>query len=568
VSLPTFEHSDSSNTGGEPVAWPQEILDRLQRIYDYHQSTKLSSAVYHQRTPPDLINEPSVFLSFPDAPAIPRPKDLLSPGAGAFALLREGRKALPDTFIDPPRDLRTLASWLFLANGLTHQQRVGARLNWRRTLSSLGGTYPSEIYVAAFAVDGLEPGLYHYSPRELVLRRLRKGLDVLAALKRGRPDLQFLRSIPAALLVSTVFARSSWAFGERGYRAALIDAGRQIEQVVQSGSALGISVAARLMMNDSLTRELIGVAPDAPYEHAEVVQALVAWADPLPRPLDPPSFGHVPMPPIARPDSPRRVIAYEAIRRVHHDCVAPGVALREIHPPITTWSPIAPDLPAEQREPVVEPEAGTPFGQLVTNRRAVATIQRRTIPRDQFLAINRAAMRGPAYYPMMPDYDHASLVKPVWMVLDVAGIDRGIWYYDAPADRWTMLMRGNVRLETAFLSCELSLAGDAAAVCVLVANLEPLLLAAGPDAYRLAHLEAGIIAHRIQLGAEALGLAASSNVQFFDDELREFLELQAGSWEVIQQVLLGAPLDENSPRVPEVLEQLKHIDPDAPDWRG
>jgi SagB-type dehydrogenase family enzyme len=177
-------------------------------------------------------------------------------------------------------------------------------------------------------------------------------------------------------------------------------------------------------------------------------------------------------------------------------------------------------------------------------------------------------MRGPVYYPMMPDYDHASLVKPVWMVLDVVGIDRGIWYYDAPADRWTMLMRGNVRLETAFLSCELSLAGDAAAVCVLVANLEPLLLAAGPDAYRLAHLEAGIIAHRIQLGAESLGLAASSNVQFFDDEFREFLELQAGSWEVIQQVLLGAPLDENSPRLPEVLEQLKHIDPDAPDWRG
>jgi hypothetical protein len=95
-----------------------------------------------------------------------------------------------------------------------------------------------------------------------------------------------------------------------------------------------------------------------------------------------------------------------------------------------------------------------------------------------------------------------------------------------------------------------------------------MLLAAGPDAYRLAHLEAGVIAHRIQLGAEALGLAASSNVHFFDDELRDFLELAPGGWEVIQQVLVGAPLDENSPRMPEVMEQLKHIDPDAPDWRG
>jgi SagB-type dehydrogenase family enzyme len=567
VNGPSFEHGDSFPSGGEAIAWPQEILDRLQRIYDYHQGTKLSSGTFAQRTQPDLINEPSVFLSFPDLPAIALPKNLISPLVGTFALLRDGRKALPETFIDPPRDLRTLSSWLFLSNGLTHQQRVGGRFSWRRSLPSLGGTYPSEIYVAAFAVDGLEPGLYHYSPREFALRRLREGLDVLAALKRGRPDLQFLKSIPAALLISSIFARSSWIFGERGYRAALIDAGRQIEQVVQAGSAIGISVAARLMMNDSLTRQLIGVPADAPYEHAEAVQSLVAWADPLPAALNPQSMAPN-LPPIPRQESPRRVVPHEVIRLVHHDCIAPGVALREIHPPITTWTPIAPDLPGEQREPLVEPEAGKPFGELVTNRRAVASIQRRTIPRDQFLAINRVAMRGPAYYPLMPDYDHASLVKPVWMILDVVGIDRGIWYYHPPTDRWTMLFRGNVRLETAFLSCELSLAGDAAAVCALVANVEPLLLAAGPDAYRLAHLEAGIIAHRIQLGAESLGLAASSNVHFFDDELRDFLELQPGGWEVIQQVLVGAPLDESSPQMPEIMEKLKHIDPDAPDWRG
>jgi hypothetical protein len=33
-------------------------------------------------------------------------------------------------------------------------------------------------------------------------------------------------------------------------------------------------------------------------------------------------------------------------------------------------------------------------------------------------------------------------------------------------------------------------------------------------------------------------------------------------------VLVGAPLDESSPRMSQVMEELKHIDPDAADWRG
>ena len=36
------------------------------------------------------------------------------------------------------------------------------------------------LAIAAFAVDGLEPGLYHYSPREFALRKLRGGAETLS----------------------------------------------------------------------------------------------------------------------------------------------------------------------------------------------------------------------------------------------------------------------------------------------------------------------------------------------------------------------------------------------------
>ena len=47
-------------------------------------------------------------------------------------------------------------------------------------------------------------------------KRWEEGVDTLAQIKRGRPDLEFIKRAPAALLVSTTFCRSSWLYGTRG----------------------------------------------------------------------------------------------------------------------------------------------------------------------------------------------------------------------------------------------------------------------------------------------------------------------------------------------------------------
>ena len=65
-------------------------------------------------------------------------------------------------------------------------------------------------------VEGIEPGLYHYSPKEFALRKLRGGAETLARLTRGRPDLAFLKTVPLAMLVSTIYCRATWRFGRRG----------------------------------------------------------------------------------------------------------------------------------------------------------------------------------------------------------------------------------------------------------------------------------------------------------------------------------------------------------------
>ncbi|HEY7090518.1 MAG TPA: SagB/ThcOx family dehydrogenase [Tepidisphaeraceae bacterium] len=550
--------------------WPQAILDRIHRVFEYHQTTKVTYENCRQRPAPGA-KSPPVFRTFDSAEKVALPTNLIAADAATISLILDGRSSLPESQLDPPHNLRTLATWLFYADGVLGRQTEQRQVTWLRTLWSNGETYPCEIYVAAFAIEGLNPGLYYYSPREFVLRRLRDGLGVLSHLKRGRPDLEFLKSVPVALLVSTVFSRSTWLFHKRGYRTALLDAGHTIENLIQAGTALGMQTQARLRMNDATTRELIGVPANVSFDDAESVQAMVVWSDPTPKPVTAPPGAAGPMPPIARPAHQFPVTPYDTIIATHEDCVAPGVAIREIRPPLTDLSPLAPNIPAYERPPVDEPRGGRPLGPMLMKRPpALKAFARKAIPRDPFLAISRLAFRRSSYYPLVADAAHVALVRPLWILHDVLGMDSGVWYYHPQSDRWSMLGRGNFRVETAYLSREQALAGDAAAVCVMIANVHLLLQQAGPDTYRLAHLEAGIAAQRMQLLAEAQNLAAIGNTSFYDDELRKFFGLEHGGWEIIYQVLVGEPFDPGADQILKLTDAIdddKSDEEEEDDWR-
>src|SRR5437764_4104029 len=97
--------------------------------------------------------------------------------------------------------------------------------------------------------------------------------------------MSLLESVVLSLMVSLIWCRSTWRFGKRGYRHALHDAGYLIQNLVTVGTGLGVQTITRMILNDSATRELIGVPADAEFDQAEGVQALVVWADRAHKPL-------------------------------------------------------------------------------------------------------------------------------------------------------------------------------------------------------------------------------------------------------------------------------------------
>ncbi len=97
----------------------------------------------------------------------------------------------------------------------------------------------------------------------------------------------------------------------------------------------------------------------------------------------------------------------------------------------------------------------------------------------------------------------------------------------------------------------------------MAADLGHTMAHAGPDAYRLAHLEAGIAAQRLSLAAASVDLSTAGLGAFYDEEIRTFLGLDHTGWLVIYGIALGVPLEQGQ-RQP-VTDEV--VDVELP-WRG
>ena len=511
--------------------------------------------------------KPTAVRVFAEHPKLALPTSLLDAPIGLLTLLNAGQDALPDSLRAPPQDLRTLASWLYYAAGET-KRVVDKTTVYTRAFAEGDALFPFEVYVAVFAVKGIDPGLYHFSSREFALRKLREGHAALMQIKKGRPDLEFLKTLPAVCLVSATYWRSIWRYGRRAYRTMLVDAGQAVQNLVTAGAGLGIQTVTRLRMNDYTMRELIGVKLDEPLESAESVLAMVAWADkahqpmPLPAASDPIPVAHdhdeptgeiapgEPPPPsmqtIHRPPLSARVIHDEATIEplfAHRDCVDPGVAVRELRPPLTELTPVPPNHNLADVAMNFDPEGGLSVRHVLMDRRDKIHLTKQPVARPNLLNINRVAFRGGSFFPMFPSGAHVACARPFWVINDVIGMEQGIWFYNPAKDTWHVLRRGKYRREAKYIAGDRPEFGDAAATCVIVANLHQLMNHGGPDVYRLAHLEAGIVAQRLYLAAASLGLGAALSHDFYDEDARVFLGLAKTGWEILSVTAVGGRIE-------------------------
>lgn len=135
-------------------------------------------------------------------------------------------------YLPQPLGLEDVGQLLWAAQGITGPGGL-------RTAPSAGALYPLELYVVAGEVDGLAPGVYHYSPPDHALRLLAAG-DNRSALSQAALGQAPVADAPAVIALAAVFERTTAKYGERGEDYVHMEVGAAAQNVYLQATALGL----------------------------------------------------------------------------------------------------------------------------------------------------------------------------------------------------------------------------------------------------------------------------------------------------------------------------------------
>jgi SagB-type dehydrogenase family enzyme len=142
-----------------------------------------------------------------------------------------------------------------------------------RTAPSAGGLYPVETYLFLRAVEGLEPGIYHFRTHVFDLELLKKG-DYSKELTDAALGQTIVRDAQVTFIWSAVVERSRWKYRQRAYRYIYLDAGHIAQNLYLAAEALGLGTCAIGALFDDRVNRIIGVDG---IEETVIYMATVGW---------------------------------------------------------------------------------------------------------------------------------------------------------------------------------------------------------------------------------------------------------------------------------------------------
>jgi SagB-type dehydrogenase family enzyme len=155
-------------------------------------------------------------------------------------------------FTGEPISPLELSQLLYYAHGITDSSE---RL---RAAPSAGALYPIEIYPVVNSVEGLDGGIYRYSPQGHSLLLIREG-DFRREMARYALGQDMLARASVVFLLSAVFGRSEWRYGERAYRYILLEAGHISQNIYLIATSLGLGACAVGAFSDDEFNRMLGV---------------------------------------------------------------------------------------------------------------------------------------------------------------------------------------------------------------------------------------------------------------------------------------------------------------------
>jgi SagB-type dehydrogenase family enzyme len=498
--------------------------DYIEAARVFHEVTKHSYTSV--RSSPHLLDwdiKPLPYKIYPGAASVALPRDLNLSAMPTLAALSSSAQQESSA----PIDISALTRLLFCADGLTRKKRVGNEDYHFRAAASAGALYPVEIYVSAASVEGLETGLYHFSPADLRMSGLRRGdwREYVARAAANRPSI--LRA-SAVIALTAIYWRSEWKYRARAYRYCYWDAGTMLANLLAAAAADGISAEVITAFEDPALEALLGIDGDV-----EGVVALIALGDSEKSPAPSPEVPPLTLESI--PPSSKEVVYNDRLKMHRESRLLTTGEVQEVQS--VAGANINPSAEASAEEllrfDLIEPAEAAGLGETILRRGSTRAFAQDAITAEE-LATIMAASSG------HPRADFPPLTDTYLIVNAVSAMEPGAYYYNRVGRGFELLKLGNFRGEAGYLCLEQPLGMDCSALVVYMADLERVLGTLGNRGYGDAHLEAGILGGRAYLAAYSLGRGATG-LTFYDDDTTKFFAPHAAGKSPLLMVALGVP---------------------------
>jgi SagB-type dehydrogenase family enzyme len=507
-------------------------IGKIEAAWKYHDATKHSYASI--RGNPHFLdweNQPSPFKIYAALEPLPLPREVRQTGVAALSAIAESISAQTNAV----PDLEALAQILYLTAGITRQRKYAGGEIYFRAAACTGALYEVELYVVCGDLRGLEAGVYHFSPAEFALRRLRGGdyRGVLGDATGGEPAIVHA---PVTIVCTCTYWRNAWKYQARTYRHFGWDNGTLLANLLAVATALGMPAELVCGFVDEDVNRVLGI--DSEREVAFSLVALGHSSD-MDRP-SPPAISelHLETVPV-----PRREIDYPAMREMHAAsslCSQEEVAAWGGNAPKTDFPPAkGPIIPLQ---PFSDAEmARDPIEQVILRRGSTRQFARVPISLAQLSTMLDRATRGIAadFLTSQGLVPQSTQLNDIYLIVNaVEGLESGAYVYHRDRRALKLLKAGNFRAEAGYLGLEQQLPADAAVDVFLLADLQPILRRFGNRGYRAAQLEAGILSGKLYLAAYAQHLGATG-LTFYDDDVTQFFSPHAQGKSAIMLVALG-----------------------------
>ena len=422
---------------------------------------------------------------------------------------------LPSTNLDLP----ALARISWFASGVSAMGGSPQDPHLYRTNPSAGGLYPIELYWIVLDVEGLEPGIWQFHAPGFALVPVWKGnfrAEAIAALLGSPPA----KEASAIAVLTGIFSRGSWRYGERAYRRILLDAGHLSGNLLEAARRESFEAVPLSGFCDACLSEFLFPDQDeVPLLAVPIGKNLTknvsrSLRSPMPDPTEISAM----------------VTAGKLQERAHH---------------LSRITAGTPDPPSLISIPTRKPELEyipLPLP-IAPGNITRAAIDRRSCRSYGWAPVSLQQLSSLLAWSDIPPDERLSTtgLLDTWLVVNaVDGLDSGVWHWDHATRSIAPHRMGRFREDCLKMCLGQELGGNASFVVVHTAPLARAVDILGERAYRPLCMDAGHFGERLNLSAQALGLGASGIGGYFDDQVNETIE-QDLSHAILYVTTIGEP---------------------------